>query len=124
MPHSVDGFEVTFTARRSWKASLRLHGRLIDTVPVTWTKGRWQAGTDVFQEVWFPNAEERETYRTSTRPFKVALAIAKNYTQHPHQFQEFTGIFEVQATGEQLSEHSIQTRVLRRFTAREALANA
>jgi hypothetical protein len=124
MPHLVDGFEVAFTSRRSWKATLRCHGRLIDTVPVTWTKGRWQTGPDVFQAVWFQNADELEAYRTSSAPFRVALAIAKDYAEHPHQFQEFRGIFEVQATGEQLSETSIQTRVLRRFTAREALANA
>jgi hypothetical protein len=124
MPHLIDGFEVAFTSRRSWKAALRLHGRLIDTVPVTWTKGRWQAGTDVFQEVWFQNRDELEVHRTSSTPFRVALAIAKDYSEHPHQFQEFRGIFEVQATGERLSDISIQTKVLRRFTAREALANA
>ena len=124
MPHSVDGFEVTFTSRRSWKANLRLRGTLIDKVPVTWTKGRWQAGSDLFQEVWFQDADELEAHRISTRPFKVALAIAKDYSEHPHQFEEFRGIFEVQATGEKLSENSIQTRVLRRYTARQVLANA
>jgi hypothetical protein len=124
MPHFVDGFDVTFTSRRGWKAELRCSGRLVDTVPVTWTKGRWQAGSDVFQEVWFQNEADLETHRTSTEPFRVALAIAKNYNEHPHQFQEFRGIFEVQATGERLSDISIQTKVLRRFTAREALANA
>jgi hypothetical protein len=100
---------------------MRLHGRLIDTVPVTWTKGRWQAGGDVFQEVWFSQADELETYRTSTEPFRIALATAKDH--HPHEFQDFRGIFEVRATGERLSDNSIQTKVLRRFTAREAAIN-
>ena len=93
---------------------LRCRGRLVDTVPVTWTKGRWQAGSDVFQEVWFQNEADLEAHRTRTEPFRVALAIAKDYNEHPHQFQEFRGIFEVQATGERLSDISIQTKVLRR----------
>ena len=124
MPHFVDGFDVTFTSRRSWKADLRCRGRLIETVPVTWTKGRRQNGADLFQEVWFQNGDDLEAHRIKTEPFRVALAIAKDYNQEPHQFQEFRGIFEVQATGERLSDYSIQTKVLRRFTAREALANA
>ena len=124
MSHYVDGFDVTFTHRRSWKADLRCRGRLVDTVPVTWTKGRWQAGLDIFQEVWFQDESDLEAHRTTTRPFKIALATAKDYSQHPHQFEEFRGIFEVQATGERLSDNSIQTKVLRRFTARQALANA
>jgi hypothetical protein len=124
MAHLVDGFEVAFKSRRGWKATLRLHGRLIDTVPVTWTEGRSQDGPDVFQEVWFPNEEELEAHRTSTAPFRIALAIAKDYSQHPHEFQEFRGVFEVQATGQRLTENSIQTRVLRRFPARTVSVNA
>lgn len=122
MPHIVDGFEVTFTSRRSWKADLRRYGRLIETVPVTWTKGRWQAGPDLFQEVWFQSEDDLEAYRTSRSPFRVAVALAKDYNEYPHQFQEFRGIFEVVATGERLSDHSIQTKVLRRFNGRELSA--
>jgi hypothetical protein len=122
MPHVVDGFEVTFTSRRSWKANVRLHNRLVAVAPVTWTKGRWQVGGDVFQEVWFHNQADLESHRSSTDPFIVALAIAKDYNEHPHQFEEFRGIFEVQSTGQQLSEISIQTKVLRRFTARQAVS--
>jgi hypothetical protein len=120
MPHSIDGFDVTFTSRRSWKAKLRCRGRVVETVPVTWTKGRRQAESDIFQEVWFQNEKDLEAHRTDVEPFRIALAVAKDYAQHPHQFQEFKGVFEVLATGERLSDLSIQTRVLRRFTARDA----
>jgi hypothetical protein len=119
MPHSVDGFDVAFASRRGWKADLWCRGHLFEGVPVTWTKGRVQSGSDIFQEVWFQNEKDLEAHRNKTEPFIIALAIAKDYAQHPHQFDEFRGIFEVQATGERLSEISIQTRVLRRFTARE-----
>jgi len=55
LTHPVDGFDLKFTSRRSWKAERREHGRLVDVVPVTWTKGRRvDAETkELFQEVWY-----------------------------------------------------------------------
>jgi hypothetical protein len=36
MGHSVDGFDLKYTSRTSWKAERRERGTLIDIVPVTW----------------------------------------------------------------------------------------
>jgi len=35
----------------------------------------------------------------------------------PHAFKQFTGTFEVAPTGKFLTEHSLETRVLRRVRA-------
>jgi hypothetical protein len=114
MSHEVDGYDLTFTSRTSWKAERRRGGKLIDVVPVTWTKGIRGNGKIEFLEVWLRSKELKE-YNSRTEPFVVALAIAKDYNQTPHSFQEFRGLFEVQATGTLLSDRSIETRVLRRI---------
>ena len=119
MAHRVDGFELSFTARTSWKAKRAEHGKLIDVIPVTWTKGRRNdpLSNEIFQEVWFRDVAEMETFRSQSAPFVVALAIAKDYSADPHVFDEFRGIFEVKSTGRVLSENSIETLVLRRVRA-------
>jgi hypothetical protein len=121
MGHSVDGFDLSFTSRTSWKAHRRAFGKLIDNVPVTWTKGRRQESpsSEIFLEVWYQDNAEMEARRADPTPFIVALAIAKDYSQFPHEFHEFRGIFEVAATGVKLSDQSIETKILRRIRAGE-----
>jgi hypothetical protein len=112
--HPVDGFDLTFTARTSWKAKRKARGRVVDIIPVTWTKGRCQEGSEVYQEVWYQDPNEMATRMADPTPFTIALAVAKDYAKHPHDFREFVGVFEVTATGKKLSGNSIQTRVFRR----------
>jgi hypothetical protein len=77
----------------------------------------------VFQAVWYQNADEMEAARLSAVPFIVAVAIAKDYSEHPHKFQDFKAIFEVVSTGNQLTRNSIETKVLRRVSSMD-FANA
>jgi hypothetical protein len=114
MAHQVDGFDLTFTSRTSWKAERRARGRTIDIVPVVWTKDRRQVGSEVYQGVSYQDREEMERRLADPSPFAVALAVAKDYAKHPHEFKEFRGVFDVVPTGERLSDHSIEARVLRR----------
>ena len=116
--HPVDGFDLKFTSRRSWKARRREHGRLIDTVPVAWTKGRRVLATkEIFQEVWYQDTVEVTERADNPAPFAIALAVAHDYNKLPHDCKEFVGVFEVVPTGKILSEKSIETRVLRRLRA-------
>ena len=117
MPHEVDGFDLTFTSRTSWKAERRHAGRKVDVVPVTWTKGLRRAGDEMFLEVWFRKPSELESFKQSREPFVVALAKAKDYSQMPHQFDTFNALFRVVSTGNLLSDKSIDTRVLERVKA-------
>lgn len=119
MPYSADGFDFFYTHRGSWKAERRHAGRLIDIVPVTWTKGRREADGVIWQAVWYENPKEMETQRTNPHPFVVVVAIAKDYSVMPHSPKDFQAVFEVQATGVALSEQSIETKVLRRLKAGE-----
>jgi hypothetical protein len=123
LAHSVAGFELKYTSRTSWKAEVRAHGRLVAIAPVTWTKGRRQLGKDVFQEVWYQDADEMDGARLSKDPFIVAVALAKDYNRHPHEFQSFQAVFEVVPTGRRLTNKSIETKVLRRVTSMD-FANA
>lgn len=119
MGHAVDGFDLKFTSRRSWKAERRERGKVIDVVPVTWDDA-WKRGTganDITLEVWYQSPAEMELARRSREPFIIVLAAAKDRTTRPREFREFKGIFEVMATGDNLSEESINTRVLRRVVA-------
>jgi hypothetical protein len=118
MAHAVDGFDLTFTSHTSWKAKRRERGKAIDIIPVTWTKGRRQTAGGPYQEVWYQDPEEMKQRAADPAPFVVALAAAKDYAIHPHAFKEFVGLFEVTATGEILSDNSIQTQVLQRVRGR------
>lgn len=121
MAHSVGGLDVKYTSRTSWKAEIRSRGKVVAIAPVTWTKGRYtkQNSSEVFQQVWFQNADELEEHRTSRDPFIVAVAVAKDYNHHPHEFQDFQAVFEVVATGEIWDDKSIETRVIRRVTSKD-----
>jgi hypothetical protein len=117
--HPVDGFDLKFTGRTSWKAKRSQSGVNIDIIPVTWTKG-WRKdpkSEEIYQEVWFQNSGEMNERNSSNDPFIVAVAIAKDYSIFPHAFKQFQAIFEVVPTGVILSPQSIETRVLRRVKA-------
>lgn len=70
----VDGFEVAFTHRGSWKAALSAPSMLPDTIPVAWksdylrTDGQWQ----LF--IWFKDPEEVNSLMSAGGSFRVALA--------------------------------------------------
>jgi hypothetical protein len=117
MAHDVDGFQLRYTGRNTWKAERREHGRLLDVIPVTWTKGTRHSpyGKEILQEVWYRNISDMEARLTDPAPLVVALAEAKDYGVKPHAFKKFKAIYEVVATGARLTDHSIQTRVLRRL---------
>jgi hypothetical protein len=117
MAHSVDGFDLRFTGRTSWKAERRLRGKLIDVVPVTWTKGWLKTPKGVFIQVWFRNETDLLEYNSRPEPFVIAVAKAKNYNRFPHEFEQFTALFQVKATGNTMSEKSIETLMLDRIRA-------
>jgi hypothetical protein len=114
--HFVGGLELRYTHRRRWKAEIRAYGRIQAVVPVTWTKARRQEGKQVYQEVWYKDPNELESVRRSNEPFVVAVALAKNYDAYPREFESFGAVFEVISTGKQITDESLETRVLRRLT--------
>lgn len=116
MAHASDNLEMTFTHRGSWKGHIWSRGTIIDTVPISWTKG-WvvdKISGSIFLEVWFQKEEELLSAMNSEEPFKVAVGVADDYDAFPHSFKEYRGLFLVQATGERISNISIRTRVLDR----------
>ncbi|MCJ2048528.1 hypothetical protein [Methylobacterium sp. J-070] len=117
MAHWSDNLEMTFTHRGSWKGHIKSRGQIIDTVPVSWTKG-WVVDKDtksIYLEVWFQKEDELLAAMNAAEPFKVAVGIANDYDAFPHSFSEYRGLFLVQPTGERLSDISIQTKVLERI---------
>lgn len=49
MADRVDGFELEFTSRTSWKASRAQHGQFIDIVPVG------EMVSESYLQVWYRN---------------------------------------------------------------------
>ncbi|MGE8126054.1 hypothetical protein ACQKQD_03665 [Methylobacterium sp. NPDC080182] len=123
MAHDVDGFDVSYTSRTSWKAHVSRNGSVVATAPVTWTKGTRKdpATGKWFQQVWFQNAGELAAVNGSTDAFLVAVAEAHDYATHPHAFKHFNCIYEVRPTGKQVDQHSIECEVLRRVTKASAI---
>jgi hypothetical protein len=116
MGHASDKLEMTFTHRGSWKGHIWSRGVIIDTVPISWTKG-WvvdKQSKTIFLEVWFQKEEELLAAMKAENPFKVAVGVANDYDDFPHSFREYRGLFLVLPTGERISDISIQTRVLDR----------
>ena len=121
MAHEVDGYDLTYVSRTSWKAERRYAGRLLDQVPVTWTDGwRHDPKTNArFLAVYYKDAAEMETRRTSAKPFVIAVAAAHDKEAIPRVFHRFIGVFEVLATGVQFDNWSIEAKLLRRLNARK-----
>ena len=119
MGHSVDGFDLKYVSRTSWKAERRDRGKLVDIVPVTWTDAQHRKGSEIIQVVYYQKPDELELARLNPEPFIIALAAPKHPTARPRQFDEFRGVFEVVATGRALDEESIETKVIRRVKAGE-----
>jgi hypothetical protein len=115
--HDVDGFQLRCTSRTSWKAEWREHGKLLDVIPVTWTKGTRPTPdrSEILQEVWYRNQSDMEARLADPAPFVVAVAEAEDYGVEPHAFKKFKAIYEVVATGARITDRSIQTRVVRRL---------
>jgi hypothetical protein len=120
MGHSVDGFDLKYTSRTSWKAERRERGKLIDIVPVTWTDAQHRQAGEIIQVVYYQKPDELELARLNPVPFVIALAAPKHPTARPREFDEFRGVFEVVATGRALDDESIETRVIRRLRAGES----
>lgn len=117
MTHQLDGFELKFTSRRSWKAERRHNGKLLDIVPVTWSKDLHRDGKQKFLLVHFTNTDESEKYRTQQKSYIVAVAEAKDYSAEKLSFSKFTALYEVVSTGKKLNDHSIETRIIGRVGA-------
>lgn len=120
MAHEVDGYDLTYVSRTSWKAERRSAGRLLDQVPVTWAGG-WRRDPEtksLFLPVYYKDAAEMEARRTGAVPFVVAVATARDRETLPRVFQRFVGVYEVLATGVQFDDRSIEAKLLRRLNAR------
>ena len=119
MTHRIDGFTADFTHRGSWKAHLYRDGTLVDTVPVTWTKGtrRETATKEWFQRVWFSKQEEIDAALTNPKPFLVIVALAEEYRILPHSVKHMNAVYRVIPTGESAEPQTIECKVLERIRA-------
>ena len=130
MSELVDGYELKYLMRTQ-TAERRVHGRLVDTVPVAWasswrsalptketdalpTKSAKKGQRDAFVEIGFGDAGEMAKRKAASEPFVVAVAHAQPKGEKGRTI-EFRGVFEVTPTGVELSPNSIETRVIRRM---------
>lgn len=115
MAHQVDGLQLTYLGRRSWKAVVTANGRKVCIAPVAWS-ARGSART---QRVAFAKKSfvEMQQYMHSREPFIIALAEPLDRREVPPRFWRFVAVLKVRATGRQLSVNTIETELVQRMSA-------
>ena len=116
MPHEVEGLDLRFTSRTSWKAEVSAPGFEPLIAPVTWTSVFRREGSITKLEVWFQNSADLQAHLASVDPFVIALAEPNNWAEgEPTSFKRFNGVFLVRSLGEIATSKSIECQVLRRL---------
>ena len=115
MAHHVDGFQLRFTGRSTWRAEFRSEDGQRGVVPVAWEHNLRMSGEEDFLLVMHRKKyrAEMDAHLASGAPFIVALAKAKDSKATTKEFKEFKCLFQVVSTGRRLSERTIETRILR-----------
>lgn len=132
MSSLVDGYGLKFVSRTQ-SAERRLHGRLVDSVPVAWAEtwrsvpppkepdalpakaGRRKAvPRDAYVAIAIRDSEEMAKLMATPRPFVIAVARQREKGESGRNLVEFRGVFEVTPTGVELSPNTIETKVIRR----------
>src|SRR5690349_21600943 len=72
----IQGYEVDYKHRGSWRAYRRFKGQIVDEVPVAWDTD-WTAGKPPSLAVWFQDAFEAKARLEAGVPFVVAVAKKK-----------------------------------------------
>ncbi|WP_455269295.1 hypothetical protein [Rhizobium herbae] len=70
MARKLNGYDIAYTHRGSWTANLSYRGRLLETIPVAWTR---DYATPMLT-VWFKDVDEAARRLAEGVPFKVALS--------------------------------------------------
>jgi hypothetical protein len=72
----VDGYDVIYTHRGSWKANRSHAGKVIDVVPVAWDRD-YVFGDPPLLIIWFQDPQEASRLLHANVPFVAALATKK-----------------------------------------------
>src|SRR5687768_10225820 len=104
MAHDVDGYQLAFTGRNTWRAEWREGTKLLGVVPVT---------RDV-DRVWYRKRywDEMETRLADKRPFVIALSMQEGTKRGERKFKGFRALYEVVATGKRDGAWGIETRIV------------
>lgn len=95
----VDGFEVSFTHRGSWRANLLALGKDAEVIPVAWRTD--MVGKTIL--VWFKTEKEADQKLAAGSRFRIAVAY-KN-SNGSASSNNITGIFWVTPVEKQLDDH-------------------
>ena len=76
MVHTVDGYDIAYSRRGSWKADRSFRGEVLDQVPVAWDRD-YQPGKPPFLTIWFQGLNEAADRLAAGIPFIAALATKK-----------------------------------------------
>jgi len=139
--YKVDGYEIQYEKPygSGWKAYIWLNGEIIDLAPVSWSSKphhKYEGGKH-YQKVYYTKANLEEMYERAKlkRIFTVVIAVPKSFSADQQltdiiwdrrhiseaedaavpEFKGFACVYEVKATGKQLSYHSIEVEVIRRL---------
>lgn len=117
MAHKVDGFDLEYTGRRTWKATRSIAGKAIDVVPVAWAQDWELREKEIYLKVWYTDEGEAMSTSERTDPFPVALVASLHPDGQEGEFKEFRGVYEVTATGKLWEPKCVEAKVLKRLKA-------
>lgn len=91
--HNVDGYNLEFTSRKSWRARLYVQGKYLDEIPVGWARNMSPVEGVKMLSLHLKSLEECERRMKSAAPFKVAIALQRN--PEVNKVSAISGVFEV-----------------------------
>ena len=112
--YHIDGFQLSFTGRKTWKATLK-GGGYDEVVPVTWTRDMTNCRGRAFVKIYYTNFDELVAKRTDAHPFIAAVAVAKDWNARPLKFKEFAGVFLCRSAFERTGEYSFKAEIIRQM---------
>jgi hypothetical protein len=95
----VDGFEISFTHRGSWKADLLAPGKDSEVIPVAWNTD-WKNKSLL---VWFKSDGEADTRLAAGHRFRVA--VARKNSDGSTSSKNISGVLWVSPIEKNLDEH-------------------
>jgi hypothetical protein len=113
--HNVDGYNLEFTSRKSWRARLYVKSKCIDEIAVGWARNMFPVDGVKMLSLHLKSSEECQLRMKSAAPFKVAIALQRN--PEVNKVIAISGVFEVLPISMNTAEHRLENRVLRRLHA-------
>jgi hypothetical protein len=108
----INGYELAYLHRGSWKARRSVRGIVLDEIPVAWDKD-WTQGKPPVLKVWFKDFGEALSLINSNQPFTVAVAKRKPGGASSEDINRLFEVKPVQALPDQDGLHGLLCEIIK-----------